>query len=253
MNRFMKYSDAGEGRPSMKRRDFVKSIVAASLGTRTALTQQENAAAGQKQATNSASDADDPEVPRVRGLLEAKPLPVGTLVPDEVAQMNVHFFSEAQMATLRRLSDAMVPPLKGKPGALDAGAPEFLDFLIGSSPAERRLMYRTGLDWLDGESRKRFGEAFSAIDKTRADQLLRPWMRAWMPDHPPTEPNARFVNIAHMDILEATMNSEAWHRAIEAAGKKDTNLGLYWFPVDPDLHCVPPEGSDTTMQGPRKS
>jgi Gluconate 2-dehydrogenase subunit 3 len=224
----------------MKRRDFFKSMVAASLGAKAALAQQDTTPNSQKQATNSASDADDPEVPRVRGLLEAKPLPVGTLVADEVAETTAHFFTEQQMATLRRLSDLMMPPLRGKPGALDAGAPEFLDFLIGVSPDERQQMYKAGLDWLDQLSRKEFAEPFAEIDGARAHRVLLPWMRAWMPDHPPTEPNARFLNIAHMDIREATKGSEAWHRALVTAGRKDTNIGLYWFPVDPDLRNVAP-------------
>ena len=60
------------------------------------------------------------------------------IVPDAVAQTDAHFFNDQQIATLRRLSEILMPPLKGYPGAKEAGTPEFLDFLIGVSPRDRQ-------------------------------------------------------------------------------------------------------------------
>jgi hypothetical protein len=93
-------------------------------------------------------------------------------------------------------------------------------------------MYQSGLDRLDSEAKLRFGVTFSALEKSQADQLLRPWLRTWMTDHPPVEPYEHFINIAHSDIRTATINSEAWSKAREQAPDMD----LYWFPVDPDIH-----------------
>jgi len=59
------------------------------------------------------------------------------------------------MATLTRLSDVLLPPIGGKPGAMSAGVPAFLDFLVGESPADRKQMYQGGLDWLDAEAKKK--------------------------------------------------------------------------------------------------
>jgi hypothetical protein len=213
----------------MRRRDFVKAMMAASVAAKTMLGQQ-------KETSVAASDADDPEVARARGLMEMKPLPMTLLVPDAVADTSAHFFTERQMATLRRLSEILMPPLKGYPGAVDAGAPEFLDFLIGASPLDRQEMYRFGLDRLDTESSQQFGVAFAAAGKGDADKLLRPWLRVWMPDHPPTELHARFINVAHMDIRTATINSQAWNQALIAAGRKDREVGVYWFPVEADTY-----------------
>jgi hypothetical protein len=154
------------------------------------------------------------------------------VLPDAVAQTNAYFFTEQQLATLRHLSEILLPPLRGYPGANEAGAPEFIDFLIGVSPTDRQQMYQSGLDWLDTEAKQHFGIAFSATNKMQADQLLRPWMRTWMTDHPPTELYARFINIAHSDIRTATINSEAWNKA----RNKAPDMDLYWFPVDPDIH-----------------
>jgi hypothetical protein len=160
---------------------------------------------------------------------------VTAIVADSVAQTDAHFFNHQQMATLRRLSEIFMPALNGYPGAMDAGAPEFLDFLIGSSPRDRQQVYQSGLDRLDAEARQRFGSSFEALNAAQADELIRPWLRTWMTDHPPTEPYAHFINIAHSDIRTATMNSQAWSEAALAAGRETPDVGLYWFPVDPDL------------------
>jgi hypothetical protein len=219
---------------TMRRREFVKAMVAVSATAKAAL--------GQQAATPVAPSAPPPTptapgpVPWMRGLMEVKALPITPIVPDAVAQTNPYFFNHQQLATLRRLSEILLPPLKGYPGAPEAGTPEFLDFLIGVSPADRQQMYQSGLDRLDAEAKQHFGIAFAMVEKTQADQLLRPWLMTWMTDHPPTEPYAHFINIAHSDIRTATINSQAWSEAARAAGQKEQDMGLYWFPVDPDLH-----------------
>jgi hypothetical protein len=218
---------------TFKRRDFVKALVAVSATAKTALGQQ-GAAPVAPSAQPPVPKAPGP-VPWMRGLGAAKPLPVTSFVPDGVAQTNASFFNHQQLATLRRLSEILLPPLKGYPGAVEAGTPEFLDFLIGVSPADRQQMYQSGLDWLDAEARQKFGVAFAGVTKTQADQLLKPWLRTWMNDHPPTEPHAHFINVAHSDIRTATLNSQAWNKAANAEGQKNEGIGLYWFPIEPDL------------------
>jgi hypothetical protein len=188
-------------------------------------------------------------VPWMRGLMEVKPLAIASIVPDAVAQTNANFFNEQQLATLRRLSEVLMPAHKGHPGAKEAGTPEFIDFLIGVSPTERQQMYQLGLDRLDAEAKHRFGTTFSALDKTQADQLLRPWLRTWMTDHPPAEPYAHFINIAHSDIRTATINSQAWS---EARGQAP-DVELYWFPVDPDIRREDPDSARRPAQHKRPS
>ncbi len=218
----------------MRRRDFVKAMMAASATATTMLGQQSATpvAPSVPPAVPPASPTAPGPVPWMRGLMEVKPLPIGSTVPDAVAQTDAYFFNEQQFATLRRLSEILLPPLRGYPGAKEAGTPEFIDFLIGVSPADRQQMYQSGLDRLDAEAKQHFGVAFSRVDKTQADQLIRPWLRTWMTDHPPTESYARFINLAHSDIRTATINSEAWSKARQRA----PDMELYWFPVDPDIH-----------------
>jgi hypothetical protein len=222
----------------MQRRDFVKAMVAASVTAKAALAQQSAApAAPAGQTPISAPHAPLPPgpVPWMEGLLEAKPLPMTPLVPDAVAETHAHFFTDAQFATLRRLCEVLMPPIDGYPGAIEAGTPEFLDFLIAVSPAERQQTYRSGLDRLDAEAKQKFAVGFAAVTAAQADQIIRPWLRTWMPDHLPAEGFEHFINLAHSDIRFATINSQGWSEADIAAGNPVTTLEPYWYPVDPDL------------------
>jgi hypothetical protein len=199
----------------MLRRDFVKAVAAASVTAKTVFSQQAKPPI-----------APGP-VPWTQGLDAAKPLPVSPLVPDAAADTAAPFFTAVQMATLRRLCEILMPARKSYPGALESGTPEFLDFLIGASPADRRQMYRSGLDRLHAEAKQRFGVAFAAVSAEQADRLIRPWLR--------TEPYAQFINVSHSDIRHATVNSQAWTEADTEARRQAPALELYWFPVEPDL------------------
>jgi len=149
--------------------------------------------------------------------------------------VELRFFPPQQMATLTRLSDVLMPPIGDKPGAVQAQTPMFLDFLIGSSPEERRQVYSRGLDWLDAESRKKFNVEFARITDAQSGELLKPWLRTWLNDHPPTEEHADFVNIAHDDIRTATVNSKEWCVAPQVGAEPKTEEELYWSPIQPDV------------------
>ena len=224
----------------MRRREFVKAMMAASVSARAMLGQQTSTPVAPSTPPvgpgpgTAAAPAPGP-VPWMSGMMEVKPLPVTPLVADSVAQTNSNFFSQQETATLRKLCEILLPPLQGHPGAIDAGAPEFLDFLIGASPADRQRLYQSGLDRLNSEAKQHFGVPFSSVSKAQADRLLRPWLKSWMNDHPPADTYARFINTAHSDIRTATINSEAWSKAAIAAGKATPEMGLYWYPVDPDM------------------
>jgi len=222
----------------MRRRDFVKGILAASAAAKTAMGQQSPASAAAPVAPGTpppTATAPGP-VPWMRGLLDVKPLPMTPLVADAVAANDASFFNQQQTATLRRFAEVLMPPLKGYPGALEAGTPEFLDFLIGASPRDRQQLYTEGLEKLDAEAKRLFGIPFAQAGNWQADQVIRPWLRTWITDNPPKEPFTRFINVAHSDIRTATINSQAWSAVAVAAGKHPPDTGLFWYPVDPDLH-----------------
>ena len=228
---------------NMRRRDFVKGILAASAAAKALAAEQATPAAtpvAQHTLPPPEPVAPGP-TPWMRGLTDVKPLQLSTLVPDAVAQTDAHFFNAQQTATLRRLCAVLMPPMKGFPGALDAGAPEFLDFLIGASPRSRRQMYLEGLDWLDGEANRKFAVPFAKVTDAQADALIRPWLRTWMAEQGPTELHAGFINQAHSDIRTATANSQVWNEAARAGGYRSSGVDLYWYPVDPNMNRDPAE------------
>jgi hypothetical protein len=209
----------------MLRRDFVRAVISVGVVPKLLL--------GQK-AANPAPPPPAPE-PWMLGLSQKTPLPQVETV-DGIAEADLQFFTPLQMQTLTRLSDLLAPAVGDRPGALKAQTPMFLDFLIGSSPETRKKVYSGGLDWLNSEAEAKYKMPFSQVEPAQADALLKPWLRAWMSDHPPTELHADFINIAHDDILTATMHSKAWSDSATASGERTTDVELYWSAIEPDLH-----------------
>jgi hypothetical protein len=228
----------------MRRRDFVRAVLAVGAAPKLLRGQQ---------AVNPAPPPPAP-VPWLLGLTPKTPMP--RVEPaEQVAAAELRFFSPQQMTTLTRLSEVVMPPLGDKPGAVQAQTPMFLDFLIGSSPEERRRVYSEGLDWLDAESKEKFNAEFAQLTDQQAGVLLKPWLRTWLNDHPPAEEHAAFVNIAHDDIRTATVNSKAWSLAPQKGTEPRTEEELYWSPIQPDvsphnvsasvrphIQAVPPSG-----------
>ncbi len=133
-----------------------------------------------------------------------------------------HFFAAAQMAALRRLSGIIMPAIGNAPGAKEAGAAEFLDFLVGESPVSVRTLYRSGLDALNTRATTKYGRGFAALDDTQADTLLSPLREAWTWKEP-ADPFAVFLRHAKADVLTATTNSREW---VTASGRGGN--GTYW-------------------------
>lgn len=72
--------------------------------------------------------------------------------------------SVAQLAQVRALADTILPRTD-TPGALDVGAPEFLDLLLAEWYAdEQRQQLLSGLDALDARCREVQGKPFAELD-----------------------------------------------------------------------------------------
>ena len=150
---------------------------------------------------------------------------------DQVADAVPHFFDAPQLSALRKLGGLLMPPMNGAPGAAEAGAAEFLDFLIGESPADRQQVYRAGLDALNAQAKTRYGKPFADVDAAQADALLAPLRAPWTYD-PPADPLARFLVAAKQDVRTATMNSREWNTGGTAGGRRMGGTALYWYPVE---------------------
>lgn len=221
----------------MLRRDFVRAALTIGIAPRLLLAQQQGTTAPPPPAP----------VPWTLGLNPRTPLPQ-IEVAEDIAVPELRFFTPLQMQTLSHLAGVLVPPVGGKPGALQAEVPAFLDFLIGNSPDIRKQLYVSGLDWLESEAQKNHNAAFANLDETQAGALITPWLRTWMSDHPPTEAHADFINIARDEIRTATVNSRAWFNATAQPSEPDPfNSSLYWYPIQPDVEY---ESSDCSRVPP---
>jgi hypothetical protein len=143
-----------------------------------------------------------------------------TAAAESAAEALPHFFTDRQFAALKKLSEILMPPMNGSPGAIEAKAPEFLDFLVGESPADRQQLYRQGLDRL-------VAAGFVDADATKVASILAPLKAAWTYD-PPADPLARFLRQAKADVRTATVNSREYSGARRFGAQ-----GLYWLPLDP--------------------
>lgn len=150
---------------------------------------------------------------------------------DDTAEIVPHFFNAPQFAALRKLSDILMPATSAAPGALAAEAPEFLDFLLSQSLADRQQLYRNGLDGLNAQSKKRFNKLFADADARQAEMLLAPLREPWTYD-PPADPVAAFLRAVKDDIRRATVNSREWSIASAAGRTRAGGGGLYWLPID---------------------
>jgi hypothetical protein len=168
--------------------------------------------------------------PLARGVAEELPK-LGVSGPDAVADMSPRFFTPPQFAALRKVSDLLMPAMNGAAGGLDAKAPEFLDFLIGDSPAARQEVYRAGLDGLNAQAKKRFNKTFGELEAADAAGFLAPLQQAWTFD-PPADPVAQFLHVAKQDVRLATMNSREYGAAASGGARRFGGGGLYWYPLD---------------------
>jgi len=153
-----------------------------------------------------------------------------TAVADASAESLHRFFSADQFAALNRLADVLMPSAGDSPGAKEAEAAEFLDFLISASPADRQAQYRDGLDQLNAQAR-RYGKTFAQLAPDQIDILLAPLRESWT-YAAPADPLEQFLRVARMDVMHATMNTRAWSEAHAKHGRRARGLGMYWYPIE---------------------
>jgi gluconate 2-dehydrogenase gamma chain len=130
---------------SMSRRDVIKSLGAGvAVGSMTRVVSVEAAE-------------------RAQALLEAEKTPGSGYEPK--------FFSAHQYKTLQALCDAVIPADDEFGGALEAGAPQFID-LLTSENAEYQLKLGGGMMWLDSFCSDRFGLSYVGSSAEQRKQVL---------------------------------------------------------------------------------
>jgi hypothetical protein len=232
----------------MKRRDFVKGLAAATaagtaLGQQKEPPQAKNSVPATSTMDQGAQASSPAATARLHQVAEFRTPNIPVTVPDMVATTDVRYFTAARYATLVQLCEIMMPANNGYPGAIQAGTPEFLDFLLGGSPSDRQTIYNEGLDRLNADTMKKFSVAFAKASAKQADEVIRPYLKSWINDHPPKEKHERFIALAHREIRTATLNSPAWASAAEASGERTPGVGLYWAPIDPGIETWASHGT----------
>ena len=128
------------------RRDFVKFLAAAPLA----------------HFAVSALDLEDAAI-QTRETLEK--------LAERGQQYQPKVFTPAEWRTVRVLVDLVIPRDARSGSATDAKVPEFMDVFMQSRENMRTWM-RTGLTWLDDETRKRFTKAFVDCDDAQRKAVL---------------------------------------------------------------------------------
>lgn len=166
----------------------------------------------------------------------AKPAPsetprTPTVNADSFANGIVRTFKPEQFSALEHLADLIAPSSEDSPGAADAKTAEFLDFLVGQSPADRIALYRGGLDALNAQARQRYQNPFAQVTAAEAATILSPLREPWS-YREPAALLPRFLLAAKEDILRATLSSREYITVVSQRRRNAGGSGQYWYPVD---------------------
>jgi hypothetical protein len=154
-----------------------------------------------------------------------------TTEADAASDAFLKTFNKAQFAALRKLGDVLMPATEEAPGASQCGAAEFIDFLIGVSPADRVTLYKTGLDRLNAEAQSHYKKAFAEIMAAQADAILAPLHAPWS-YRGPSDSFAKFLHSAKRDLMTATTNSREYITIVSQRRRSAGGVGQYWYPTE---------------------
>ncbi len=210
----------------MKRRSLLGSMIALP-----ALVAQPPTTPA-KQDISAARDKGVPAGPPLipPGLNETPLTPVTPA--DQTSGSVIRTLTADQMGTLAKLGELIVPAWEGRPGASEAGAAEFLDFLVGTSPQSRIDLYRNGLDTLNRRSQDKFGKPFTSTAPAEADVLLAPLREPWTYRRAGNDDLGAFLLAAKSDFLRATVNSRPYIDAVSQTRRARNASRFYWYPID---------------------
>jgi gluconate 2-dehydrogenase gamma chain len=100
------------------------------------------------------------------------------------------FFAGPDWEAIRRMADLIIPRTE-TPGALDAGAPLYIDLVVSRS-REQQELFRGGLEWLASESSRHFERPFHELEPDQQLEILQPLSDAIDRHSPSTLPERFF-------------------------------------------------------------
>lgn len=134
-------------------------------------------------------------------------------------------FAAGEWATLRRLCHLIIPPDNVSAGAVEAGAPEYIDLLsTGSDELTTKLL--GGIHWLDNQMQAKVGKTF--VEATEAEQTaLLDQIAFRKNDSPALATGIRFFELIRRMTVDAFYTSKI---GIADVGYKG-NKGMTEFQV----------------------
>ncbi len=145
--------------------------------------------------------------------------PLPTSAAEAVSMGLPKFFTVPDLEAFAALGDALIPPYDGRPGAREAEAADFLDFLLAQSPTDIQSLYRGGLATWKLRSKAGVPAALK--------ELSEPWSHAG-----PSTPYAKFLSAAKIAFYQATLNSRQWASAMATRSRAASGIGSYWMPIE---------------------
>jgi hypothetical protein len=141
------------------------------------------------------------------------------------------FFSAHSYQTMRSLCQMIIPPDKETGGALEAGAPEFID-LLTSENQEYQITLGGGLAWLDSTCNDRYGKVFLECGATQQKEVLdQIAYRKNAQKNPALGPGVKFFSLLRDLTTDGFFTSEIGIKYLEYIG----NTYLAEFPGCPPL------------------
>ena len=124
---------------------------------------------------------------------------------DGGANYQPKYLSKHEFATLKRLSDIIIPADGNSRGAIDAGAAEYIDFMCSRSP-EFADIFTGGLGWLDGAMQDRYQSTF--LDAKPDQQMAMVELIAYRKNQSPVlGPGIEFFRWARNVVVDAYYTS----------------------------------------------
>jgi Gluconate 2-dehydrogenase subunit 3 len=122
-----------------------------------------------------------------------------------------------EYATLQKLSDFIIPADDHSPGALAAGAADFIDFLCNASE-EMRDIYTGGLLWVDEAMKDRYaGKRF--VEATPEQQTAMLDLIAWRKNaSPELNPGIEFFAFCRRMVADAYYSSPIGYKELGFVG-----------------------------------
>jgi hypothetical protein len=125
--------------------------------------------------------------------------------------------SAQEFRTLERLVDLIIPVEQGRPGALEARVPAWIDALVNVN-AELKAKYVSGLLWLDSTMTSRHGRDFVSAAPEQQTALLD--LIAYRKNaSPELDPGIEFFALARRMTVDGFYTSEVGIRDINPGGR----------------------------------